>query len=73
VDDGDVITARLDRIGALARDERRGGAAPGQLLAELRSLLREVEASPSGPADDGEREEVVGRTRTARAGDIIDM
>ena len=36
----DDVLARLDRIGALDRS----GAAPAELLAELRELVREVEA-----------------------------
>jgi hypothetical protein len=64
------VLARLDRIDALDRE----GAAPGQLLAELRGLLREAEAlarekqqPPNGT------EEVVERLRTALARDIIGM
>ncbi len=69
------VLARLDRIDALDRE----GAAPGELLAELRGLLREAEtwtrergsASMDG-ATDGD-EEVVERLRTALARDIIGM
>ena len=64
------VLARLDRIDALDRD----GVAPGELLAELRGLLREAEelarekrATPNGT------EEVVERLRTALARDIIGM
>jgi hypothetical protein len=70
------VLARLDRIGALDR----GGAAPGELLAELRELVRAAEALPrDGTAaapeavDTTEHEtgEVVARLRTALARDII--
>ena len=55
------VLARLDRIDALDRS----GAAPGELLAELRSLLEEAEtAAPST----GGGEEVVERLRTAPHG-----
>ena len=64
------VLARLDRIDALDRD----GAAPVELLAELRGLLREAEElarekrqTPSGT------KEVVERLRTALARDIIGM
>jgi hypothetical protein len=68
--DEDRVQARLDRIDALERT----GAASAELLAELRSLLREA-GSPArvGPADDEVAKEVVGRLRTARARDIIGM
>ena len=69
------VFARLDRIGAL---DRRG-AAPGELLAELRGLLREAEtlarercAAPASGATNGD-EEVIERLRTALARDIIGM
>ena len=69
------VLARLDRIDALDRE----GAAPGELLAELRGLLREAETwtrerrePENGPAADG-NEEVIGRLRTALARDIIGM
>ena len=63
------VLARLDRIDALDRE----GAPPGELLAELRGLLREAETWSREPrrATDG-NEEVVERLRTALAGDIID-
>jgi hypothetical protein len=64
------VLARLDRIDALDRE----GAAPGELLAELRGLLREAEEwtreqrqTPNG------NEEVVERLRTALVRDIIGM
>ena len=67
------VLARLDRIDALDRK----GAAPGELLAELRGLLREAEAwtrerrrAPNNDATNGD-EEVVERLRTALARDII--
>jgi hypothetical protein len=72
----DAVLARLDRIGALDRS----GAAPGELLAELRGLLREAEAWTREDAAQEQRtakdateetEEVVGRLRTALARDII--
>lgn len=62
------LEARLDRIG----DLERSGAPPAALLAELRDLLRDVgERRPEQAPGAGE--EVVGRRRTARAGDIIAM
>lgn len=62
------VLARLDRIDALDR----GGAQPGELLAELRGLLREAEviAREQCAAKSG-TEEVVERLRTALARDII--
>ena len=65
----EAVLARLDRIGTL---DRRG-AAPGELLGELRGLLREAEACAreTGNAEHV-GEEVVGRQRMARARDIID-
>ena len=62
--------ARLDRIDALDR----AGAAPGELLAELRGLLREAEACTrqQGQASNGD-EEVVERLRTALVREIIGM
>ena len=64
------VLARLDRIDELDRS----GAAPGELLAELRGLLREAEAltREQGESKNG-TEEVVGRLRTALARDIIGM
>ena len=69
------VLARLDRIDALDRE----GAAPGELLAELRGLLREAETwarerrtAPDSDATNG-GEEVVERPRTAPARDIIGM
>ena len=55
------VLARLDRINALDRS----GAAPGELLAELRGLLEEAETA-SSPGSGGE--EVVERLRTAPHG-----
>jgi hypothetical protein len=63
------VLARLDRIDALDRE----GAAPGELLAELRGLLREAETwtrERREATTDG-NEEVIGRLRTALARDII--
>ena len=67
------VLARLDRIDALDRK----GAAPGELLAELRGLLREAEAwsreqrkTEEIQATNG-NEEVVERLRTALVRDII--
>jgi hypothetical protein len=64
------VLARLDRIDELDR----GGAAPAELLTELRGLLREAEAltREHEEAKSG-TEEVVGRLRTALARDIIGM
>jgi hypothetical protein len=63
------VLARLDRIDALDR----GGAAPRELLAELRGLLRDAEElARERPMTTG-REEVVERLRTALARDIIGM
>ena len=69
------VLARLDRIDALDRK----GAAPGELLAELRGLLREAESltrehrkGRDSQATNG-NEEVVERLRTALARDIIGM
>jgi hypothetical protein len=64
------VLARLDRIDALDR----GGARPGELLAELRGLLQEAEALARARklTTHGEKE-VVERLRTALARDIIGM
>jgi hypothetical protein len=64
------VLARLDRIDALDR----GGAAPRELLAELRGLLREAEelAREQRHTTNGTKE-VVERLRTALARDIIGM
>lgn len=62
------MLVRLDRIGAL---DRRG-APPGELLAELRGLLREAEdLTRAERTATEETEEVVGRLRAALARDII--
>ena len=73
------VLARLDRIDALDRE----GAAPGELLAELRGLLREAETwtrerreqrcEPESGQAANRNEEVIGRLRTALARDIIGM
>ena len=65
------VLARLDRIDALDRK----GAAPGELLAELRGLLREAETwtREQRRATTNGNEEVIGRLRTALARDIIGM
>jgi hypothetical protein len=64
------VLARLDRIDELDRS----GAAPGELLAELRELLREAEATTREHDEaKSSTEEVVGRLRTALARDIIGM
>jgi hypothetical protein len=64
MDDNGTLT-RLERIGALDRD----GAHPGELLAELRGLLREAErAARARPATSAAREEVVERLGTAPHG-----
>jgi len=62
------VLARLDRIDALDRE----GAAPGELLAELRGLLREAETwTREQRQTTNGNEEVIGRLRTALARDII--
>jgi hypothetical protein len=64
------VLARLDRIDELDRS----GAAPAELLAELRGLLREAEVLTREQQDaKSGAEEVVGRLRTALARDIIGM
>jgi hypothetical protein len=64
------VLARLDRIDELDRS----GAAPTELLAELRGLLRDAEALTREHDDEKSgAEEVVGRLRTALARDIIGM
>ena len=69
VDDGGLL-ARLDRIDALDRD----GARPGELLEELRGLLREAETlARERKLTTTDEKEVVERLRTALARDIIGM
>lgn len=63
------VLARLDRIDALDRE----GAAPGELLAELRGLLREAESWTREQRQPKSDEEVVERLRTALVRDIIGM
>jgi hypothetical protein len=63
------VLARLGRIDALDRS----GAAPGELLTELRGLLREAEELAQERTAANETEEVVGRLRAALARDIIGM
>jgi hypothetical protein len=63
------VLARLDRIDALDRE----GAAPGELLAELRGLLREAESWTREQRQHTGNEEVVERLRTALVRDIIGM
>jgi hypothetical protein len=59
------VLARLDRIGVLDRS----GAAPGELLAELRSLLCEAEqGAREQAAGRSGAKEVVERLRTAQHG-----
>jgi hypothetical protein len=56
------VLARLDRIDQL----ERGAAAPGELLAELRGLLRDAEELARSDAETSDaKEEVVERLRTA--------
>jgi hypothetical protein len=55
------VSDRLDRLDLLSRR----GASPAELLAELRGLVREVEARAPRA---GEGEEVVKRQRTASYG-----
>ena len=65
------VLARLDRIDQLDR----GGAAPGELLAELRGLLRDAETwtrqRGAAAMPTNGNEEVIGRLRTALARNII--
>ncbi len=62
------VLARLDRIDALDRE----GAAPGELLVELRGLLREAEEwTREQRQTTNDNEEVVERLRTALVRDII--
>jgi len=68
VDEARVL-ARLDRIDELDRS----GAAPTEVLAELRELLREAEAMTRDQDEAKSGTEVVGRLRTALARDIIGM
>jgi hypothetical protein len=64
------VLERLDRIDALDR----GGARPGELLAELRGLLRDAEAlAREQPTTTNGTKEVVERLRTTPARDIIDL
>ena len=63
MDDTSVL-ARLDRIGVLDRS----GAAPGELLAELRVLLCEAEQGARERAARREDTEVVERLGTAPHG-----
>ena len=64
------VLARLDRIDALDRE----GAAPGELLAELRGLLREAEEwTREQRRTTNGNGEVVERLRTALVRDIIGM
>jgi hypothetical protein len=64
------VLARLDRIDALDRE----GAAPGELLAELRGLLREAEGwTREHSQTTNGNGEVVERLRTALVRDIIGM
>jgi hypothetical protein len=63
------VLERLGRIDALDRS----GAAPGELLTELRGLLREAEELAQARATTSGTEEVVGRLRAALARDIIGM
>jgi hypothetical protein len=64
------VLARLDRIDALDRD----GARPGELLEELRGLLREAETlARERKLTTTDEKEVVERLRTALARDIIGM
>src|SRR5687767_7149457 len=64
------VLARLDRIDALDRE----GAAPGELLAELRGLLREAESwTREQRRPKSGNEEVVERLRTALVRDMIGM
>ena len=58
------MLARLDRIGRLDRS----GAAPGELLAELRGLLCEAEQGARGQEAPSDTEEVVERLGTAPHG-----
>ena len=64
------VHARLDRIDALDRE----GAPPGEVLAELRGLLRDAESwTREQRRSTGGNEEVVERLRTALVRNIIGM
>ena len=63
MDDNNVL-ARLDRIGALDRS----GAAPGELLAELRDLLCEAERGAREQSARDDAREVVERLGRAPHG-----
>ena len=65
MDDTSVL-ARLDRIGALDRS----GAAPGELLAELRGLLCEAER---GAREQSARDDARGGGRAPRQGAARDI
>jgi hypothetical protein len=58
------VLARLGRIETLDRD----GAASGELLVELRGLIRDAEERARERTASVEGEEVVGRLGTARHG-----
>lgn len=64
------VLARLDRIDALAGPDRQGrSAASGELLLELRGLLREAEELTRAAAEETSGTgEVVGRRRAAQLG-----
>jgi hypothetical protein len=62
--DDTSVTARLDRIGALDRS----GAAPGELLAELRGLLCEAEQEAVELSARDDEREVVERLGAAPHG-----
>jgi hypothetical protein len=62
--DDTSVTARLDRIGALDRS----GAAPGELLAELRGLLGEAEQEALELSARDDEREVVERLGAAPHG-----
>jgi hypothetical protein len=68
----DDVLARLDRIGALDRS----GAAPGELLAELRELIRAAEACTgerrdAGPETGGEARRKPAHEADDETGEVV--
>jgi hypothetical protein len=67
MDESRAVLERLERIEALDR----GGAAPTELLEELRALLEEAEAWARREGGDAARK-VVAELRTSLARDMIE-